>query len=233
VPKRQKPPEQGTRGSASKADEFSLVEWARAHGGDINKAMARVTAERARQGDTRSAIEILHDFVAVVDQNAELTWTGPIPWDYAKYIADAFEKVVRAAMQSPSWSGAKWEDAATGEAQCDANLALGIKSSKAGRRKGAKTYDTAALAALYWFLVRRGLKPELANRRICEQIGCDRKTVQNASQQDGNAAYRNPKLVDDESLKVTFAPYAMHAAAIIRQEQQRLHSARRRHKTRK
>lgn len=201
----------------------SFVEYLREHGGNIGKVMARLTAEKARTGDTDAAFSILRDFVGAIDQYDEGTWSGlrsaPIHWEYVRYIADAFERVIRAAMRSPTWRGKTWSDVETGEAQADANLALGIKSSKPGRRKGAKTYETEALAALYWYLVRRGFKPERANKLLRERIGCDRKTIQDASIEGGNKAYRYPELIEDESLKVVFEPYALHAKAIIEQEE--------------
>lgn len=207
------------RAKDSRAASDAFAEVLRPYGGDINKFLADRTAKRARDGDTYAAMDILRDFVGAIDQYNERTWSGlrsaPIHWEYVRYIADAFEKIVRAAMRSRTWIGTKWNDVESGEAQPDANLALGITTSKPGRRKGTRTHDQEALAAAYWFLIRRGWQPEAAIGQMSAYIGADRTTIQRASRAEGNIAYKYPQLICDESLKVAMKPYAAKITAIL------------------
>lgn len=182
---------------------------------NINARIAEGTADKARAGDTDAALEILREFVAAVDQSDEQTWHGPVQWAYARYLADAFEKIIRAAMRSSSWQQVKWSDADSGPAQADANLALGIKSSKSGRRVGTKFHNQEALAAAYWHLIRKGWRPERASSALSERTGANRRTIQKASVANGNDAFKDSRLISDESLKVLFAPYAAVIKAIL------------------
>lgn len=196
-------------GAATKRNRNVLAFLDR-YDGDIKRAAAAVSALNASAGDTDAAIRLLQDFVGTVDAHSEQSWSGPIHWDHARYLADAFEKIVRAAMRSRGWSGVKWNDVDSGEAQPDANLALGISSSKPGRRKGIKTYHTDSLAAAYWYLRRRGFNAENAIASLGAATGADRRTIQRASK-----AARGFNDFEDETLKHVFEPYAAAMKAIL------------------
>lgn len=178
--------------------------------------MAKRTAQKARDGDTHAAYQILKDFVGAMDQYDEHTWQGlrsaPIHWAYAQYLADAFEKLLRTAMRSKEWEGSKWSDFSEGDAQSDANLALGIKSSKPGRRKGATTYDEKALAAALNLLIINGLKPKQAKLALKGMLGVDVRTVEKA-----NSAHVSYQIYATEALwKNTSEEDRESAAEIVR-----------------
>lgn len=168
--------------------------------GDINRFYERETARSARNGSTQAAMEILTEFAAAVDRYSERTWTGSIPWQYLRYIADAFSKIGRPE---------------------DASRALGIKNSNPGRRKGASTHDEEALAAAYWCLRRQGYKAERATGELSKSTGADRRTIQRASRANGNEAYGNPDKVDEETLKVVYKKYAADIAGILAADRKR------------
>jgi hypothetical protein len=79
--------------------------------------------EAAGQGDTEAARDILDTFADRVERAAKQTWDCPIPWAYAGYLAGAFRKILA-------------------DERSAADVALGIKSSKPGRRRGrGSTHD--------------------------------------------------------------------------------------------
>jgi hypothetical protein len=197
-----------TRAALSRSkgsEDAELVEFLRSNG-NLSEWFAVQTAKLARSGNTDAARDILKDFVGAIDERSEKMWPGlgpPIHWAYARYLADAFKSILDGK---------------------DAALALGVKSSKAGRRAGKATHNLEALAAAYWFLVRRGLNPERANLELHERTGADRRTIQRAATTGGHKAFKYSQLIDDEVLKTVFKPYA---AAI----EQILAAASRRHKS--
>jgi hypothetical protein len=177
-------------------DTPSLVELLNSNG-NISEWFANETAKSARAGDTDAAREILEDFVGAINQRSERMWPQigpPIHWAYARYLADAFQSILEGK---------------------DAKLALGVKNSKPGRRPGKTTHNAEALAAAYWYLIRRGFKPERANLELQKRTGADRRTIQIASKKKGNAALGLPGLIDDETLKVMFKPYAAQIHRIL------------------
>jgi hypothetical protein len=136
-------------------------------GGDLNEWFARDTAQRARNGDTEAAQSILKDFVEAMDARSEKMWPQlgpPIHWVYARYLADAFKLILQGKEK-------------------DAALALGIKSSKPGRRRntGAK-HNLEALAAAYNVLLLNGLEPKQAKLHLKEQTGSSVRTIEKANQ---------------------------------------------------
>jgi len=167
---------------------------------DINDRYSRETAVAARAGDTDAAREILSDFAAEIDRWSENTWRGPLPWHHVRYLADSLYKIAEEKNAKPD----------------HASKALGLIAKKSGRRRGAKrTHNTEALAAAYWFLIRRGYRPERAIAQLAKRTGADRTTIQRARVADGNGAYGDPTLVSDEELKAILKPYAAAIAAIL------------------
>lgn len=133
-------------------------------------------------------------------------------------------------MRTPSWQGSKWDkkDIETSVAQADANLALGIKRSKAGRRKGHKTYNDEALAAAYNLLLLNGLSASDAKDQLAGQMDVDPRTIEKANQQHVTyrtylAAAKHHETSDEdrdfaqEIIKVGAEPYAGHVATILSQ----------------
>lgn len=185
-----------------------------------------MTAKLAREGDTTRALRILQDFVESMDHYDERNWKGPVHLDHARFIADAFAKIIRAKMRARTWSGVKWNDVDDGDAQEDANLALGIKSSKPGRPPNARTFNDEGLAAAFNLLVFHGLRPEEAKEKLRERIGCDKRTVENADAahitfRTYRRAARNQgtsKVDRDfavETIKVGAEPYQAQVAEIL------------------
>jgi hypothetical protein len=207
------------------SDIEDLVEY-RQRGGDINRWMAECTAKEARAGDTVAALEILQSFANAIERCDERTWSAPIHWAYARYIADAFEKIIRAAMRSPRWGKAKWSDAEDGPAQEDANLALGIKNSAPGRRKGTKTFDTGALAAAFNLLLVHDFKPKEAKVELKRTIGAHVRTIENADSAHEVYRYYRTQALDEntrtddrdfavEFLKAGAKPFAKRITLIL------------------
>ncbi len=137
--------------------------------------------EQARGGNIDAAREILRDFARSVLRQSKRSWRGPNHYVYARYLADAFERILNEGV--------------------DPSIALGVKSSKPGRRKGAVTHDSQALAAAYWLLHRKGHRPEACVAKLCELTGADRTTVQSARQARYTKAFSHPELVSDGQLK--------------------------------
>lgn len=173
--------------------------------GEVAKRMAQA----ARDGDTDAAREILEDFVGAMADRSDRVWESigpPVHWVYARYIADAFEKIL---------SGA------------DPALALGIKNSKPGRRKGKTTHNEDALAAAFNLLIINGLKPKQAKLALKARTGADVRTIEKAN--TAHFAYqiwarqalrRNESKADREHateiVKVGAEPYREHVSAILR-----------------
>jgi hypothetical protein len=138
--------------------------------------------EEARRGNTEAAIDILREFVDTVELSSNRD--VPIPWHSARYLADAFRKIIDHDM--------------------DAALALGIRTDKAGRPRGMKMHNEVELAAAYCLLVRRGFKPEEANKLVGKETGADRRTVQRATK--ACSTFGDRSLIDDEVLKSILRP---------------------------
>jgi len=164
---------------------------------DYNAEYANAAVAAARGGDTDAAREILSDFAAAIDRYSERTWRGSIPWAYVRYIADAFKRVL------------------SGEPK-NAGHALGIKTRAPGRRAGkTRQHNEEALAAAYWFLVRRGYRPETANKLLSEATGAVRRTIQKAAMNEGNLCFGDRDKIDDEDLKDVMKPYAVQIEIIL------------------
>lgn len=145
----------------------------------FNASLQKELTDEARGGNTEAAIDILREFAEAVDISTEHGSQVHIPSAHSRYIAEAFRKIVDQDM--------------------DANLALGIKTSKAGRPKGKKTHNDVELAAAYWFLIRLGHRPEEANSLLAEKTGADRRTIQRAA--EACAGFGDKSQFDDEVLK--------------------------------
>lgn len=143
--------------------------------------MCRDKVDSAKAGSTQSAREILEDFFRVVSQHSKRSWCGPTHYIYARFLAEAFQRILE-----------QGEDPA---------IALGIKSSVPGRRKGVVTNKPQDLAAAYWLLHRKGLRPEKCIALLCELTGVDRTTVQSARRAPYTKAFARPDLVNDGALK--------------------------------
>lgn len=146
---------------------------------DLLARMCSDKVSAARAGDMDAAREILGDFVRSVRQHSKRSWRGPNHYLYARYITDAFERIL------------------SGE---PADIALGVRSSKAGRPKGLRTHDARAIAAGYWLLRRKGLKSEQANAKLQNLTGADRTTVQNARKAPYTRAFGYPAAASDSEL---------------------------------
>jgi hypothetical protein len=149
------------------------------------------TVKRARDGDVDAARVILDDFVGAITARSERTWDGPIYYQYAQYLADAFQKIL---------SGAK------------SDIALGIKCSKPGRRRSQHT-DTKleAIAAGFELLLRKGFTLKRATDALEQYFS--RRTIQRA--REANPWMDSRKLFRDELLKVTAQPIAPKIQMIL------------------
>ncbi len=136
------------------------------------------TARLALEGDVEAARTVLREFIEAARLSRGRAPVVQIDRTYAEYIADAFDMIL-----------------ATNAA--DARLALGIKSSKPGRRKGVVTHDPKAIAACFYLLVRRGLTKTNARREL-ESVA-DERTIRNAIREW--RAFGDPGSIDDELLK--------------------------------
>jgi hypothetical protein len=140
--------------------------------------------EQARNGNIEAAKTIIDDFVRSVRQHSKRSWCGPIHYVYARYLAEALQRVM------------------DGD---DARVALGVKSARPGRRQGSVIHDPKALAAGYWLLIRKGLAPEKSIELIGALTEADRTTVQSARASRHTKAFNRPNLVSDHVLKTIVA----------------------------
>ncbi len=145
---------------------------------DFNASVQKELTDEARGGNTEAAVDILREFAEAVDLSSEHGSQVRVPSAHSRYIAEAFRKIIDQDM--------------------DAGLALGIKTSKAGRPKGTKTHNDVELAAAYWFLIRQGHRPEEANS-LLEKTGVDRRTIQRAAK--ACSGFGDKSQFDDEVLK--------------------------------
>ncbi len=159
---------------------------------DLNTWIAEMTVKQARQGVTDAARTILGDYVGALEQFSPRSWRGPIEYCYASYLAEAFKKILEGG---------------------DAALALGIKTSNPGRRKGTVTHDPDALAAGYYLLVRSGLTKARARSELRTETGADEKTIRNAVK--GCEAYEWPQLIDTDLLRSVAKPIAEKISRIL------------------
>jgi hypothetical protein len=132
----------------------------------ISEWTAADTVRLARAGNTEAARDILREFAVAAALTSEQDWPSQIQWAFVQYIAQGFRDIV--------------------EQNVDADRALGLKEPKAGRPPGTQTHNHVALAAAYWLMVRRGLRPEQANEQIRSSTGADRTTVQAAAKDCSN-----------------------------------------------
>ena len=135
--------------------------------------------QRAGRGDIQAAKEVLEDFVRSIRQQSKRSWRGPNHFIYARYLAEVFDSILRGA---------------------DPAIALGIKIRRSGRPRGKVTHNPRALAAAYWLLNRRGIKPERSIRLLTGLTGADRTTVQAARRAPYTAGFKRG-LVSDLELK--------------------------------
>jgi hypothetical protein len=152
----------------------------------------QVVANLARGGDTEAARGILQDFVDAASAGGERSWHEHVPWPHAEYIAEAFQKMLTV--------------------EPDAAKALGIKTSRAGRRPGAVNYDTVTLAATYWLLRRRGRTYGQAMSAMEPAAGVEASTIRKAARACSN--FEDAELFSDQNL-VTFALESKTLAMIL------------------
>ena len=143
-------------------------------------AICADVVSQALGGDTDAAKRILGDFVRSVRQHSKRSWPGPNHYLYARYLANAVQRVL------------------DGE---HASIALGVKSSRSGRRKGSVTHNAKALAAAFWLLHRKGIATERCNEMLFQLTGADRTTVQGARAAPNTKAFNRPDLITEGTLK--------------------------------
>ncbi len=153
--------------------------------------------DQARNGNTDAAREILEDFVRSVRRHSKRSWPGPVHRAYARYLADALADILDGSRP-------------------DAAIALGIKTSRAGRRKGAATHNSQALAAGFWLLRRYGLKTEECNSKLQSLTGADRTTIQDAKKAKFTVAMNNPDIMPDHRLKAIVAKERKWGGKLLR-----------------
>jgi hypothetical protein len=151
---------------------------------DLLATMCGDRVDQALNGNTDAAKRILEDFVRCVRQHSKRSWCGPNHYIYARYLADALQRVV------------------DGD---DASIALGIKNSRPGRRKGSVTHNAKALAAAFWLLNRKGFPTEKCNELIERITRADRTTIQSAREARYTKAFNRPDLVTERTLKSIIA----------------------------
>lgn len=128
----------------------------------FHQAEAERLVAAAKQGNTDAARAILAQYIAIVSERSPKSWRGPYAFTYACYIADAFAEILdKNTPMEPA-------------------LALGIKTSKAGRRKGAVTHDSEAIAAAFEWAIGVGYSEKVAIKKISDATGANPKTVRNA-----------------------------------------------------
>lgn len=160
---------------------------------------ARVEVKRAREGDTDAAREVLQAFITAVDIGSEVTWTGPMHYVQARYIADAFRKILAVDPKDDKFP----------------NLvvrALGLRY-KRGRPPRTTNYDDQAIAAMYHFLIGEGEDAADVKRRIAAEIGCREITVRRAIKECG---WPTELSSDKNFLRSAFIPYREALVAIRR-----------------
>lgn len=132
-------------------------------GGSASDWLVIENVRRARDGDVKAARRILTDWVGAVDQRDKQTWKGPVHWEYARFIRDAFASIL---------------------GEVDANRALGVSLAKAGRPEGSGVrHDSQALAAAYNLLLFKGLQPKKAKSHLKDKTGAAPRTIENANKQ--------------------------------------------------
>ena len=175
---------------------------------DLTREYLEGLVIHAQNGDVEAARTVLDEFSSAIEQITSLkkpepAWSGPIPWPLAKYLAEAFRRIL---------SGAPPEKA------------LNLVGKTQGRRKGKTvTHNMEALAAAFHLLTRAqlredgsvvgGLSVGEANRQLQEKIGADQTTVYRARRQ--NEAFAHRALIDDETLKAIATQYAAELKAIL------------------
>lgn len=129
---------------------------------DPESTDAKESAQRASAGDTEAARAVLEAFAFAVECESEKSWNGRVKFSHADYVARAIRRILR------------------GE---DAALALGIKTSNAGRRPGTVVHDPEAIAAVYYLLRRGGYSDEMAKSTMKDRIGASDGTIRAAKRQ--------------------------------------------------
>lgn len=98
-------------------------------------------ATRADKGDPHAAKEILEDFAAAVEECSDRAWSGPIPRQYAVFLARAFRQITNDQVACDVALGLRWGSRPTisdeDKRQRNYEWCMGILSLKASGR-----YDT-------------------------------------------------------------------------------------------
>lgn len=132
-----------------RASGATAIEWY------VGKAI-----ERVGKGDLDSAREVIESFAALVGACPRAGWTGPIPYDLAKFLADAFSRIGKGAAPG---------------------RALGLESSKRGpKNKRATEAARQSLAAVFEIVRREGKMSEAQAMAALEQRGYSKRTIERA-----------------------------------------------------
>lgn len=146
---------------------------------------AEQAVRRAIDGDTQAARDILGDFVGAILARSERTWQGPIIYVYARYLSDAFQKILDGV---PS------------------DIALGVKTQEPGRRPEKRTHERLeAIAAGWEILHRNGLTKRQATDSL-EAHGVSRRSIQRA--REAHPWMDQPTLYSNDLLAVAVGPIA-------------------------
>lgn len=94
------------------ADEFA-ERFAASH--DFLKMERQAVIRSAQAGDRRAARAILREFAAIVGESSERTWAGPIPFEFAQFLSEAFRLITLNGL--------------------DVDKALGLRAGDRGRPK--------------------------------------------------------------------------------------------------
>lgn len=121
------------------------------------------TVKRAMEGDSEAARNVYSEFLAAIDSSDEGTWSGKVPWNYVRFVADRLRAVLEADSKS-----------------ADVAVALGLSSGKAGRPQGRTKFDHQAIAACYFRLLWAGLEPKAAKSHMRERIGVSEEVIEAA-----------------------------------------------------
>lgn len=159
---------------------------------DRSKHFAELNVTCASQGNAEAARDVLEDFADAMDNTRADDWPKGAPYHAtARYLADCFRRIL------------------AGE---DATKALNLNRGR-GRPSGSAEYDEYEIGAMFWFLVRRNVSKFKAKGEICQEVGCEEKTVDRAADSTANLEF--PEKFSDEVLKHMFKRRASAMGKIL------------------
>jgi hypothetical protein len=138
----------------------------------------------ASGGSTDAARTIYWEFVWAVDRYNERSWSGPVTWQYAQFVAARLREVLG--------------DAKTPADPDKAAVALRIKDPSPGRRQGQTKYDHKAVAALFYRVLVAGIAPKAAKLEITNQTGVSEDVIEEAARVYA-AVFAHPDAVKSNS----------------------------------